>query len=447
MPTIKDIIANVVADKKVTADEWQNQLAPALKDSPRVASPEARAIVELWAKDEFEEEPAARRGMGAWLRERGYAVPDLEGTATPPKPSPAMVPDILASNVGEADADFDAVSALAGRPDAQTTIAVLDGGFDLVHPELGTKEWTNAGEIPDNGIDDDHDGLVDDVHGWDFANGRKDVSGDEHGTHVTGIATRGTDRVHSISCRVFEPLNGKEISDAIDYAAAHGARVMNMSFKVRTPDDVTAVKAAMERHPEVLFLKSAGNDGRKLHEGADYDPATYLPSNEIPNMGVVAASDPDGKRADYSNYGAPFATMAIRGSAVMSTVPNGGYDSWDGTSMATPNATAVAAKCLALDPALSPVTLKQLLVDTSDARADWKDLVVSGGLVNEGRAIRLAALTGLVRGGAKPEAAADQLKLEGDDRKKLLDLAAAYLAPPAPQPPAPAPVPAPGPTT
>jgi len=308
---------------------------------------------------------------------------------------------------------------------------VLNGGFDVTHDELDGKLWTNAGEVAGDGIDNDGNGLVDDVHGWDFAQRDGDVKGLEHGTHVTGIATSGTDRINAITNRVFDDsLDGKEIAEAIDYAAAHGARVMNMSFRVDEAENLKPIVEAMKRHPEVLFVKSAGNDGGDLSK---YNPDTYLARQQLPNLAVIAAADPDGKIADYSNRGAPFATHAARGTGVYSSVDGDQYTEMSGTSMAAPAFENAVAKMLLLDDKLTPEQLEGMLADTTDVSPQWKDLTASGGIINAGKAMRLAALTGLVRGGAGAQKAADQLGLApGAERDQLLALAAKYV--PAPPP-------------
>jgi hypothetical protein len=309
----------------------------------------------LWASDSFEVDSTARRGMRDFLTSRGYEVPATKPAGAQPA---ELEQAIISSNVTEADAAFQTLATAAGREKSEQTIAVLDSGFDINHEGLDTKLWTNPGEVEGDDVDNDGNGKVDDVHGWDFSTDDKDVNSSEaggHATHVTGIATGGTDNVNSISLRVFSPFDSKKIAEAIDYAAANGAKVMNMSFRVGTEADVKNIVDAMKRHPEVLFVKSAGNDGRDLDS---YNADAYLPFRELPNMAVVSAADPDGQRADYSNYGAPYATHATRGTDVVSTVPGGDYEAMSGTSMAAPGITNLAAKMHILDPGLKPEDLK-----------------------------------------------------------------------------------------
>jgi subtilisin family serine protease len=424
MTTIRDAIKTVTADKKITADEWNKVLKPAADKAPKEASADAREIAKLWASDSFEVDSTARRGMRDFLNSRGYEVP----LSKPAGAKPAeLEQSIISSNVTEADAAFQSLAKAAGRDKAEQTIAVLDSGFDINHEGLDTKLWTNPGEIEGDDVDNDGNGKVDDIHGWDFATDDKDVNSSEasgHATHVTGIATKGTDNINAISLRVFSPFDAEKIADAIDYAAANGAKVMNMSFRVGDEESVKLITDAMARHPDVLFVKSAGNDGNDI---STYDPDAYLPFRELPNMAVVSAADPDGKRADYSNYGAPYATHAVRGTDVVSTVPGGGYDDKSGTSMAAPGLANAAAKMLILDPGLKAVDLKKMLDQTTTRSDDWKGVTESGGLINEKKAYELAALTGLMRRGVTAEAAVKQLGLSKASADELLPLAKEYV--------------------
>ncbi len=440
MSRISDAIKTVTADGKVTAEEWTTKLLPDVRAMPKRASGDAHALAELFASDQFTMEDGARSGLRGALLGFGYDAPSQR----PANQTSAQFLDALVkSNVGEPDAEFSRLSEAAGKNKDEVTIAILNGGFDVSHDELEGKLWTNAGEVAGDGIDNDGNGLVDDVHGWDFAQRDGDVKGLEHGTHVTGIATGGTDRINAITNRVFDnDLDGNEIAQAIDYAAAHGAKVMNMSFRVDDATDLKPVVEAMKRHPEVLFVKSAGNDGDnrtnqpKPGDAGDlskYNADTYLARQQLPNLAIISAADADGTIADYSNWGAPFSTHAARGTDVFSSVDNDRYVEMSGTSMAAPGFENAVAKMLLLDDKLTPEQLKGMLADTTDVSDQWKDLTASGGIINAGRAMRLSALTGLIRGGTDAQQAADQIGLSGAERDQLLALAAKYV--PAPQTP------------
>ncbi|HVE83701.1 MAG TPA: S8 family serine peptidase [Myxococcales bacterium] len=440
MSRIRDAIRDITADGKVTADEWKTKLQPELTALPKRASDDTHALAELFASDKFTLEDGARSGLRGALLGFGYDAPAQRPAN---ETSAQFLDDLVRSNVGEHDAEFDRLSAATGKDKDEVTIAILNGGFDVSHDDLDGKLWTNPGEIAGDGIDNDGNGLVDDIHGWDFAEHDADVKGLTHGTHVTGIATGGTDRINAITNRVFDnDLDGNEIAQAIDYAAAHGARVMNMSFRVNDATELKPILDAMKRHPEVLFVKSAGNDGSngpgkpKPGDPGDlskYDANAYLARQQLPNLAVVSAADPDGKLAEYSNWGAPYSTHAARGTDVFSSVDGDQYEHMSGTSMASPTFENAVAKMLMLDDKLTPEQLKGMLTDTTDVSDNWKDLTASGGVINAGKAMRLAALTGLIRGGQDAGKAADQIGLgAGPERDQLLKLAARYV--PAPPP-------------
>lgn len=422
--SIRDALTTAVADLRITTDEWNRLLKPHADFSAKEASPEARELLGAWANDAYELEAGAAEGLRHFLLSRGYSVPEQR-----PHGGCAQLQDqVLATNVSEQDAVFAALVERAGKCDAKVSVAVLDNSFDTAHPALDTKLWTNPREVAGDGQDNDGNGKVDDVHGWDFVDQDADPNGGAttgHGTHVTGIATAGSDQIDAIQLRTYSPITGEKVVQAIEYAAANGARVMNLSFKIDSAADKALILEAIARHPEILFVKSAGNDGQ--HLGA-YDASSYLAKDQLPNLSVVASSDPDGKLSAFSNHGAPYATHAAQGGDVMSTLPNGTFDRLSGTSMAAPQVVNAAAKMLVLDPQLKPVDVQGMLADTSDRAEDWTRLTTSGGVINTAQAARLAALTGLVRSGLTAEAAADQLGLPQADRSRLLPLVPKYVA-------------------
>jgi subtilisin family serine protease len=422
---LRAAIRTATADGKVTDQEWHTILQPVVEELPLRATDGSRALLDIWASSRFELDPEARRHLGDSLHSRGYPVM----TPRPVGGSDRAFAQLLASgNVGEVDQTFQRLAQRAGRSSGEVNVAVLDNGFDLFHPELGRKGWMNAAEVASNGQDDDGNGLVDDSHGWDFVNWDNDTGnphGDWHGTHVAGIATQGTDQVNLIPLRVLEaPYDVARVAVAVEYAIDHGAKAINLSFGIDTPERVQVMSELIARHPDVLFVAAAGNDGRSLDS---YDPSSFLASKEFPNLAVVAASEPGGGKWEHSNYG-PTATHAARGAGVFSTIPGAGYQAMSGTSMAAPGFVAAAAKCLILDPALSPDAVKRLLADTSDHRADWTGAVQAGGPINSGRACTLAALTGLVRRGETPSAAAAKLGLTREERALLLPMVPRFLA-------------------
>jgi subtilisin family serine protease len=247
---------------------------------------------------------------------------------------------------------------------AGTVVAVVDTGVKDRHPDLRDQMWTNAGEIR-NGLDDDSNGFVDDVAGWDFVrdNGRqRDQNG--HGTHVAGtigaaggnglgiagvaygtrlMALRGLDR------------NGEgftsDLARAIVYAAENGADVINTSWGSPFPSAVVADAVRTARDLGVVVVFAAGNDNSQLIGDAAH-----------PEVIAVAATDPMDARAGFSNWNDAI-SVAAPGVDILSTSgPNrvgglrvrGGYRRLSGTSMAAPHVAGLAAVLLAAQPGLTP---------------------------------------------------------------------------------------------
>ncbi len=195
------------------------------------------------------------------------------------------------------------------RGDRQVVVAVVDTGCDLNHPDLAANIWTNPGEIPDNGVDDDGNGYIDDVHGWDFSdndNIPQDATG--HGTHVAGIIAAGGDNSRGVAGVAWQAgimplrfMNALEIGttadaiQAIYYALDQGARIINCSWG--TTGYSAALKSVID-NANALFVCAAGNSGIDIDDAAFY-PASFPSANII----SVGASDQMDQLAWFSNYG------------------------------------------------------------------------------------------------------------------------------------------------
>jgi subtilisin family serine protease len=214
---------------------------------------------------------------------------------------------------GTAGADVAAVPAWdvsTGSPDI--VIAIIDTGVDTTHPDLAGNIWTNPGEIPGNGVDDDGNGLVDDVHGYDFFNLDADPMDDNgHGTHVAGLAAaRGNDgagiagvawNARILPLKFLGPDGTGPISAAIDcieYAISKGARILNNSWGGY--DFSAALELAIQHANDAgaLFVAAAGNDAQSLDSFAHY-PASFREPNVIP----VAATDERDQLARFPTTG------------------------------------------------------------------------------------------------------------------------------------------------
>ena len=283
---------------------------------------------------------------------------------------------------------------------AGVTVAVLDSGTKLDHPDLAPNAWTNSGEVPGNGADDDQNGLADDVHGVDLTTmaARQDLSdGYGHGTHVAGIIAAAANgrgvvgvapKAKIMTVKVLD-ANGSgttgAVADGIRYAAANGARVINLSLQSSVPDArvdaaITAAAAA-----NALVVVAAGNDGRDI----DSQPV-YPASVPAPNLiGVAATAPDDGRRiAPFSNFGRLTVQLAAPGDDILSTFNNGDYVAESGTSMAAPMVSGVAALMASANPRLSAAEMRALLLQNATS----SNVQVAAGYVDALRSV-LAATT------------------------------------------------------
>jgi subtilisin family serine protease len=231
------------------------------------------------------------------------------------------------------DMDIDLPEALehfnASATRNELVVAVIDTGIDINHPDLQDKIWTNPNEVPGNGVDDDRNGYVDDVNGWDFFNFDNTVydpnNFDHHGTHVAGTiaaATNNSIGVAGIAPNVkIMPLkflgpDGGSTEDAIlavEYAAKMGVKITNNSWGGGAYDQ--ALHDAIQ-NSNSLFIAAAGNDSLDNDEYSHY-PASY----ELDNVLSIAALNGYGELADFSNFGAYSVDMAAPGDYIESTVP------------------------------------------------------------------------------------------------------------------------------
>jgi subtilisin family serine protease len=429
MSAITALLKQITADRNFTYAELE-QLRPALEALPSHASPEARELLDVWADGANRFDSEALRAVMTELRNRfGYALPGGNGRP----PSPESGPNAVRGNVSETDLRFHALLERVGRSDASTTVGVLDTGLDVAHAALEDKLWLNAGEIAGNQIDDDGNGLIDDLRGWDFTDHDADLTSHpgkvffQHGTHVSGLASRGSIHLDVVHAKMMAAGKEADVGAAVEYAIANGARVVNMSFSMDgLTEEIRKLVDLMANHPETLFVLAAGNNGRELGQGSQ-TPDRILAANVLPNLVTVASSELNDSKSIFSSYSKDHVTLAAHGGGVLSTVPGDRFNSISGTSMSAPNVSAAAAKCLAIDPTISPRMLKRLLSDTVTPVAVWQTRVVSGGVLDATRAQNLAALRVLVRGGETPDAAADRVGLTDPERARLLSLLPAYL--------------------
>lgn len=292
-----------------------------------------------------------------------------------------------------------------GDPDI--IVAIIDTGMDLQHPDLIQNLWTNVGEIPNNGIDDDHNGFIDDFHGYNFWDQNSDPSDENgHGTHMAGVigavgnngvGVSGVNWKVSLMPLRFTGADGGGSSalavEAIDYAIRNGADVINASWTLKLVDgqgsSLDLLKQAIQKAGDagILFVTASGNQFQTF-SGLDLDQNPVYPASlDLKNMLTVAAVDQKGTLASYSNYGAQTVDVAAPGSNILSTGKNNDYVVMSGTSVATAVTSGAAALILSERPELSPSQLSAVMRQSVTAVNSMKDTIKSGGMINVHKAM------------------------------------------------------------
>jgi subtilisin family serine protease/subtilisin-like proprotein convertase family protein len=331
-----------------------------------------------------------------------FAQPDyrVQLTATPDDPSIGSLWGMDAIGAPEA--------WNTGTGTGHTIVAVIDSGVGYNHPDLKANMWHNPGEIPGNGLDDDHDGYVDDAVGYNFvANTGNPADDNGHGTHVAGtigavgdngIGVAGVDwHVRIMALKFLDASGSGYTSDAVralNFAVAHGAKVVNASFGGAGYDPALATAIASARAKGAIVVAAAGNDGTDDDANPVY-PANYAGDNVV----SVAATDRDGRLASFSNYGAKTVDIAAPGVGIYSTLPNGKYGTYSGTSMATPHVAGALALVWDAHPTWSYRQVIAAVLNTADRLPSLTGKVAAG-LLDVGRAITYDA-------GATPPPARD----------------------------------------
>ena len=297
---------------------------------------------------------------------------------------------------------------------SEVIVAVIDTGIDPSHPDLSGAIWTNDDEIADNGIDDDNNGYVDDIYGWDFIDD-DNVPGDDHGhgTHVAGTiaATRNNnegiagvaDNVKIMTLRFIGKDSGGLSHDAIsaiEYAVQNGAIISNNSWGGGGNNALLYNAIAAAGNAGHLFVAASGNSGDNADNWPMY-PAAY----NLPNILSVAAINSSGSLAGFSNYGINSVDVAAPGVDILSTMSSESdlctstppcYHNWEGTSMAAPHAAGVAALMLGVNNGLSPEDIIQIIQDTTRPTSDLTGKVRFGGELDGGAAVSEAVSSGSI---------------------------------------------------
>ena len=305
---------------------------------------------------------------------------------------------------GMADADIDAPEAWHTTTGSRSVVvAVIDSGVDYTHPDLAANIWTNPGEVAGDGIDNDANGFVDDVRGWDFANGDADPMDDDgHGTHVSGtIGAVGNNAIGvagvnwQVSIMGLKFLDGEgngytsDAVAAVTYATQmrrdHGVNVVaiNASWGGERRSAALRDAIATAGRAGILFVTAAGN------ESSNNDRVATYPANQADDAVIaVAATNRSNRLAAFSNYGSKTVDLAAPGVAILSTVPGGGYSTCSGTSMATPYVTGTVALMAAANPRATPAEIRSALLSTVKPVAALAGKVATGGLLNAAAAVQ-----------------------------------------------------------
>ncbi len=320
-------------------------------------------------------------------------------------------------NGGTVGADINLLEAWPLQAgDRSVIVAVIDGGIDTSHPDLEAAMWVNTGEIPGNLIDDDHNGYVDDRHGYNFGDDLPRIIPSYHGTHVAGtigavtnngIGVAGVaggsgngDGVRLMSCAAFGNWSQGGFEDAFVYAADHGAVIAQNSWGGGS----TAIEAAID-----YFIARAGLDNSNEHflENLQVGPmaggivffAAGNAGTNSPNYGYpssyepvvsVSSTDNHDERSVFSNFG-PWVDIAAPGTDILSTFPQsmGSYGILSGTSMACPHASGTVALIISTfgGTGLKPENVLARLLESVDNPPQLDPYITGDGRINAGRAL------------------------------------------------------------
>lgn len=289
-------------------------------------------------------------------------------------------------------------------------IAIIDTGVDYRHPDLKDQMWTNPNEIPGNNVDDDGNGYIDDIHGWDFFNNDATVchymetangytanpdDNDNHGTHIAGIiaatanngigisgvASNVNVQIMSLKIHGGTASSGSVSSaiKAIQYAEAMGADICNLSWGTTTYSQALELTI---RESSMLFVTAAGNNGINNNS-----TPVFPASLRLPNLISVGYINSDGYLDASSNYGVSTVDIAAPGEEIFSTLV-GTYGYSNGSSMAAPHVTGLAAMIYAYHNNIYPAQVKELIINTMTPLEALDGYLINPGIPNAAEAIR-----------------------------------------------------------
>ena len=315
-----------------------------------------------------------------------------------------------------ADADIDAPEAWEGfgTGSSDVVIAIVDSGVDYNHEDLAANMWVNPGEIPGNGQDDDGNGYIDDVYGYDFGDGDSDpMDPDDHGTHVAGIAGAvGNNGVgvagvnwnaKLMALRIQQGTGSFPVAaaiEALDYIVMmktqYDVNIVVSNHSYGGPGFSQAEQAAQQAaiSAGVVSVAAAGNDTNDNDASPSY-PVSY----PIDGLIAVAATTDADDIASFSNYGLTSVDIGAPGQQILSTVPNNGYEFFDGTSMASPEVAGAVAFLNSIAPGLAVDDAVNAILQGADPIPALQGKVATGARLNlfeSAKLIKFSTLEGTV---------------------------------------------------
>ena len=288
---------------------------------------------------------------------------------------------------------------------SDVTVGVMDSGIQTNHEDLIDNIWVNTREIVGDGIDNDGNGYIDDIYGWNCGDSNGDVSYvSNHGVHVAGIVSAVTDNSKGVasvarnakiaSIKIFNSSGKSTLSyiiEGINYAKKNDINIINCSFGGTGwgSTSMSIVKSAIEAVPNMFFVIAAGNT--TSFSEADNDKVAVYPSQltkDLDNVISVANTTSSDELSSTSHYGATSVDIAAPGTVIYSTIPTSSYGTMSGTSMATPMVASAVAVMRAVNPNISAKEIKETLCSSSDKLSALTGKVISGGRLNAYNAVK-----------------------------------------------------------
>eukprot|EP00922_Rhytidocystis_sp_ex-Travisia-forbesii_P000392 GHVS01000590.1.p1 GENE.GHVS01000590.1~~GHVS01000590.1.p1 ORF type:complete len:1335 (-),score=190.73 GHVS01000590.1:168-4172(-) len=284
-------------------------------------------------------------------------------------------------------------------------VAIIDTGVNYLHPDLQNSMWINVAELHGKpGVDDDGNGFVDDVYGWNFFHGNNNPMDDNgHGSHVSGIVAATSNNQVGVSgiapqarlmaLKILDSRGEGDVSQAIpaiEYALSNNAKVITNSWGgIPSAGGARILEALLHEvvqdSADSTLIIAAGNDGVNITK-TPYYPASFLTDNSI----TVGAYDSVGRVPSWANYGSRNVHLTAPGQNITSTWTGTGYRMSSGTSMAAPMVSGVAALVLSVNPYLMPQQVVDIIVQTVTPDAGHYPFSITGGRLNAWKAVALA---------------------------------------------------------